>query len=171
MASDIENVSVLKDAAAAIYGLRGGNGVILVTTKAGKAGETKVNYNGNYTIQTPATLPRQMDALTSMMLVNERSRGGIEGGSPEFTDDILELYRNGTRVGTDWNSLIIQNMAPQSSHDLSISGGTDKMQFYFGMGYFYQEGFWKSGDTNYDFCISRILDLASSTVNGYLSAH
>ena len=148
--SDIENVSILKDAAAAIYGLRGGNGVILVTTKAGKAGQTKVNYNGNYTIQTPASLPRQMDALTSMLLVNERSRGGIEGGSPEFTDDILEPYRNGTKVGTDWNSLIIQNIAPQSSHDLSISGGTDKMQFYFGMGYFYQEGFWKSGDTNYN---------------------
>lgn len=148
--SDIENVSVLKDAAAAIYGLRGGNGVILVTTKAGSAGETKVSYNGNYTMQTPASLPRQMDALTSMMLVNEASRGGIEGGSPEFTDDILELYRNGTRTGTDWNSLIIQEIAPQSSHDLSISGGTDKMQFYFGMGYFYQEGFWKSGDTNYN---------------------
>ena len=148
--SDIENVSVLKDAAAAIYGLRGGNGVILVTTKAGAAGETKVGYNGNYTFQTPASLPRQMDALTSMLLVNERSRGGIESGSPEFTDDILELYRNGTRTGTDWNNLIIQNIAPQSSHDLSISGGTDKMQFYVGMGYFYQEGFWKSGDTNYN---------------------
>ena len=148
--ADIENVSVLKDAAAAIYGLRGGNGVILVTTKSGQAGKTRVRYDGNYTFQTPASLPRQMDAVTSMLLVNEAARGGIEGGSPEFPDEKIELYRNGTLQGTDWNSLIIQEIAPQSRHDLSISGGTDKMQFYVGMGWFYQEGFWKSGDTHYN---------------------
>lgn len=148
--SDIENVSVLKDAAASIYGLRGGNGVILVTTKAGKAGKTRVSYDGSYTFQTPASLPRQMSALNSVLLVNERNRGGFEGGSGEFPDEVVEQYRSGALKGTNWNDLIIQNIAPQSRHDVSISGGSEKTQFYVGMGYFYQEGFWKSGDTNYN---------------------
>lgn len=147
--SDIENVSVLKDASAAIYGLRGGNGVILVTTRAGKAGKAKVSYDGSYTFQTPASLPQQMDAISSMLLVNERNMGGLEGGSPEFSDEYIQKYRDGSLSGTDWNSLIVQNLAPQSSHNLSISGGTDKVQYYVGMGYFYQEGFWKGGDLNY----------------------
>ena len=148
--ADIENVSVLKDAAAAIYGLRGGNGVILVTTKTGSPGKTRVSYDGSYTFQTPASLPRQMDAIRSMQLVNERNRGGIEGGAPEFSDELIARYQSGELQGTDWNSLVIQNIAPQTRHDLSISGGTDKIQFYVGMGYFYQEGFWKSGDTQYN---------------------
>ena len=148
--ADIENVSVLKDAAAAIYGIRGGDGVILVTTKTGSAGKTRVSYDGNYTFQTPASLPRQMDAVSSMLLVNERSMGGVEGGAPEFSDDMIERYRDGILAeGTDWNSLIIQDVAPQTRHDLSISGGTEKIQFYVGLGYFFQEGFWKSKDTQY----------------------
>ncbi len=148
--SDIENVSVLKDAAAAIYGLKGGDGVVLVTTKSGSAGKTRVTYDGNFTFQTPASLPRQMDALSSMLLVNERSMGGVEGGAPEFPEEKIAPYRDGRAKGTDWNSLIIQDMAPQTRHDLSISGGSDKIQFYVGLGYFFQEGFWKSGDTKYD---------------------
>lgn len=147
--SDIENVSVLKDAAAAIYGLRGGNGVILVTTKAGKAGKVSVSYDGNYTFQTPASLPKQMNAVNSMLLVNERNMGGLEGGVGEFSDDLIQQYRDGTLKGTDWNKLIVQNIAPQTRHDLSISGGNDKIQYYVGLGYFYQEGFWKGGDLNY----------------------
>ncbi len=134
--TDIENVSVLKDAAAAIYGLRGGNGVILVTTKTGKAGKTRVNYDGSYTFQTPASLPRQMDAIRSMQLVNERNRGGIEGGAPEFPDELIDRYISGELQGTDWNSLISQNMAPQTRHELSISGCTDESQVCVGMGDF-----------------------------------
>ncbi len=148
--SDIENVSVLKDAAASIYGLRGGNGVILVTTKAGQAGKTRVSYDGSYTFQTPASLPRQMSALNSVLLVNERNRGGFEGGVGEFPEEVVEQYRSGKLTGTNWNDLIIQNIAPQSRHDVSISGGSEKTQFYVGLGYFFQEGFWKSGDTNYN---------------------
>ena len=148
--ADIENVSVLKDAAATIYGLRGGNGVILVTTKTGSSGKTRVSYDGSYTFQTPSSLPRQMDAVSSMLLVNERNMGGIEGGAPEFSDEYIERFRSGELKGADWNNLIIQNIAPQTRHDLSISGGTDKIQFYVGMGYFFQEGFWKSGDTEYN---------------------
>lgn len=147
--SDIENVSVLKDAAAAIYGVRGGNGVILVTTKKGTAGKTKVTYDGSFTFQKPANLPKQMGAVDAMTIINEQKMNNINGGSPEFSDEYMESYRNGTRKETDWNSLVIQNMAPQTQHDLSVSGGTEKVQYYVGAGYLYQEGFFKTGDLNY----------------------
>ena len=71
-ANDIENVSVLKDASAAIYGVRGGNGVVLVTTKAGSAGKTSVSYDGSYTMQTPSNLPKLMDAVDAMLIINEQ---------------------------------------------------------------------------------------------------
>jgi len=148
--NDIDNVSVLKDASAAIYGVRGGNGVILVTTKSGAVGKTKVSYDGNFTFQTPASLPRQMDAVNSMILTNEGISRTMSGVSKEFSDELIQQYRDGTLKGTDWNSLVIQNMAPQTHHNLSVSGGTDKIQYYVGFDYFFQEGFWKSGDTKYN---------------------
>lgn len=147
--TDIENVSVLKDASAAIYGVRGGNGVILVTTKQGKAGRTSVSYDGNYTVQMPANLPRQMDAVNAMLIINEQKMNNISGGAPEFSEEYIQGFRDGTSVATNWNDLVIQNIAPQTRHDLSISGGNDRMQYFVGMGYFYQEGFFKSGDLNY----------------------
>lgn len=146
--TDIENVSVLKDASAAIYGLRGGNGVILITTKSGQVGKIKTSYDGSFTFQTPASLPRLMDAINCLELTNERCLMGMEGGAPEYPETLVDRYRSGELQGTDWNGLVIQDMAPQSRQTLSISGGTDKLRFYFGLGYFYQEGFWKSRDLN-----------------------
>lgn len=147
--SDIENVSILKDASAAIYGIRGGNGVILVTTKEGKAGKTDVSYDGSYTFQTPSNLPRQMGAVDAMLIINEQKMNRINGGAPEFPDEYIQSFRDGTRKETNWNDLVIQNIAPQTRHDLSISGGNEKIRYYTGMGYFYQEGFFKTGDLNY----------------------
>ncbi|MBP3236827.1 MAG: TonB-dependent receptor [Bacteroidales bacterium] len=148
-ANDIENVSVLKDASAAIYGVRGGNGVVLVTTKAGSAGKTSVSYDGSYTMQTPSNLPKLMDAVDAMLIINEQKMNSITGGAPEFSDEYIQSFRDGTRKATDWNKLVIQNVAPQTQHNLSINGGNEKIQYYVGMGYFYQEGFFKTGDLNY----------------------
>ncbi len=147
--NDIDNISILKDASAAIYGVRGGNGVILVTTKKGGVGKTKVSYDGNYTFQTPASLPRQMDAVNSMLLTNEGLSSSMNGASKEFSEELIQQYRDGILAGTDWNSLIIQNMAPQTHHNLTISGGNEKVQYYVGFDYLFQEGFWKSRDTQY----------------------
>ena len=148
--NDIDNISILKDASAAIYGVRGGNGVILVTTKKGSAGKAKVTYDGNFTFQTPASLPRQMDAINSMLLTNEGLSSSMNGASKEFSEELIQQYRDGILSGTDWNSLIIQNMAPQTHHNLTISGGDEKIQYYVGFDYLYQEGFWKSRDTQYN---------------------
>ena len=79
---DIEDIPVLKDASAAIYGVRAGNGVVLVTTKKGtKDGKTKVTYNGSYTLQQPSKMPALTDAFQTMTLYNEKSMNNINGGS------------------------------------------------------------------------------------------
>ncbi len=150
-ANDIEDISVLKDASAAIYGVRAGNGVVLVTTKKGsKDGKTKVTYNGSYTFQKASKMPELADAFQTMTLYNERSMNNINGGSLIYKDADFNAFRNGTRRTTDWNSLIFSSVSPQTEHNLSISGGNDKTQYYVGLGYFFQEGFFKSGDLNYE---------------------
>lgn len=149
-ANDIADVSVLKDAAAAIYGVRAANGVLLVTTKTGGVGETKVSYNGSFTMQKPSKMPKLADAAGAMTLYNEKSRNNINGGSIIYTPEDFEAYANGTRRQTDWNGLVIADWAPQTQHDLSISGGNERTQFFASMGYIYQEGIFKSGDLNYD---------------------
>ena len=149
-ANDIENVSVLKDASAAIYGVRGGNGVILVTTKKGTEGRTSVQYNSSFTFQMPATMPKLADAIGAMTLYNEMALNKSDGsGSVTFTEEYMDQYRNGTKTAADWNSLVFSKMAPQTQHDVSISGGTEKYQYYVSMGYIYQEGFFRSRDLNY----------------------
>lgn len=150
-ANDIEDISVLKDASAAIYGVRAANGVVLVTTKKGSNnGKTKVTYNGSYTLQQPSKMPQLADAFQTMTLYNEQSMNNKNGGNITYQPSDFEDFRNGTRRTTDWNSLIFSDIAPQYQHDLSISGGNEKTQYYIGMGYFFQEGFFKSGDLNYE---------------------
>lgn len=148
--SDIEDISVLKDASAAIYGVRAANGVVLVTTKKGKEGKTTITYNGSYTLQRPSGLPKLADPYETMTLYNERSMNNINGGSIIYGEDDFEAFRTGARRTSDWTSLIISDVSPQTQHDISITGGGEKTQYFIGMGYLYQEGFFKSGDLNYD---------------------
>ena len=74
----------------------------------------------------------------------------VDGGNIIYGEDQFEAFRNGSRRATDWNSLIFSDHSPQTQHDISISGGNERTQYYIGMGYFYQEGFFKSGDLNYE---------------------
>lgn len=148
-ADDIEDISVLKDASASIYGLRAANGVVLITTKKGEAGRTKVSYNSSYTIQVPSSMPKLLDAFKSMALYNEKAMNNINGGAPVFTDDYFEAFRNGSRRETDWNKLIFADSAPETNQNITISGGSEKTQYFISFSYFYQQGLFKSGDLNY----------------------
>jgi TonB-linked SusC/RagA family outer membrane protein len=149
--NDIDDISVLKDASAAIYGVRAANGVVLVTTKKGtKTGRTSVSLNSTYTFQRPSGLPVLADPFQTMTIENERARNNI--GSPFeliYPESWFEDFRTGKRRTTDWTSLIFSDYAPQTQQDLSITGGGDKSQYYVGVGHLYQEGFFKSGDLNY----------------------
>jgi len=131
--NDIESIEVLKDAAsAAIYGARSAAGVILITTKKGKAGSMQVAYNAYYGTQAPARKLNLLNATEYATLRNEASVAG--GGNIIFTDP------QSLGEGTDWQDIIFNNDARIQNHDLSISGGNDKSTYYASFGYFDQEG-------------------------------
>ncbi len=126
--ADIASMEVLKDASAtAMYGSRGANGVIIITTKSGKMGETKpsFSYSGEYGIQNLAKKISLLNGKEFATIANE-----IQAG----TYNNIDLVPN-----TDWQNLIFHT-APMQNHQLSVSGGTHSTQYYIGLGYFRQEG-------------------------------
>ena len=142
--SDIESIDVLKDAAScAIYGARGANGVVLVTTKQGKAGKYTVTYDGSYGVQNVQRMPEFLNAkqyMDVMSLVNVN-----HGGSPIDWAGILEpaFYQSimdGTFKGTNWLDAIRNENAPYQNHSVNIVGGTDMTKFSFGISNTDQEG-------------------------------
>jgi TonB-linked SusC/RagA family outer membrane protein len=147
--NDIDNMSVLKDASAAIYGVRAANGVVLVNTKRGAKNKLEMNYSGTFSWQIPSGLPGTVDAIEYMTLRNERAMHNINGGSPIFNDQQFDDYRTGKKQSTDWYPLVFSNYAPQTIHNLNATGGSDKTTYYVGLGYQYQEGFFKSSDLGY----------------------
>ncbi len=131
--SDIASIEVLKDAASgAIYGSRAANGVILVTTKSGTVGKTKVNYDFSYGIQNPWKERKVLNATEYALLINE---GYMNAGMAQKYND---PYSYGT--GTNWQKETFNYDAPMQSHQLSISGAGDKTTFFLSLGYFQQEG-------------------------------
>ena len=143
--SDIESIEVLKDAASgAIYGARAANGVILVTTKKGKKGKAQINYNFSHGWQTKWRTRDMLDATNYALLQNERSING--GQAPIYADP----YSLG--AGTNWQDLVFNNGAPVTNHELSVSGATDKINYYLSLGFYKQEGIvgGNYGHSNYD---------------------
>jgi TonB-linked SusC/RagA family outer membrane protein len=148
-ANDIDNISVLKDASAAIYGVRAANGVVLVNTKKGSKNKVELNYSGSFIWQIPSGLPETVDAIGYMTLRNERSMHNLNGGSPIFNDQQFDDYKTGKLKSTNWYPLVFSKSAPQTIHNLNVTGGNDKTTYYVGLGYQYQDGFFKSSDLNY----------------------
>lgn len=147
---DIDNISVLKDASAAIYGIKAANGVVLITTKRGKEGHVSLEYNGNYGFQFPSGSPKSALAADAMTILNEKKMHNANGGSLRFSDEEIEAYRNGTKQSTDWYDTIMDSGVPQTEHNLSISGGTDRIKVFSSLGYQYQQSFIKSKDVYYE---------------------
>lgn len=138
--SDVESIEVLKDAASgAIYGTRAANGVVLVTTKGGKQGKVSVNYNFTYGIQNPWKHRDVLNATEYAVMMNE---GLVNSGSAPLYGDPYSLGD-----GTDWQDLVFNKNAAMSNHEVSISGATDKVNYYLSMGYNKQEGI-VGGDYN-----------------------
>ncbi|MGJ1215149.1 SusC/RagA family TonB-linked outer membrane protein [Sphingobacterium multivorum] len=147
--NDIESISILKDAAAAVYGFKGSNGVLLVTTKKGSNSKTKVEYNGYYGIQQVTRYPRMMNAYEYASLYNEAIyNSNPYTGVPAYSQEQLDSYKNGAQ-GTDWWDSLVRNNAPQSSHNVSIYGGNDKVKYYNSVGYVDQGGILRSDDWNF----------------------
>ena len=147
--SDIESISVLKDASAsAIYGARGANGVVLVTTKTGEKNKFEVNYNNYFGIQSATVLPEFLGAVDYSTLINEKFRNQ-DGPSytPRYNETQLEAIRTGSMpdqfANTNWVSNVIHD-APINNHHLSLTGGNEKTTYRFSLGYLSQESIIKS---------------------------
>ena len=152
--SDIESIEVLKDAASgAIYGARAANGVILVTTKKGKIGKAQINYNFSYGWQSAWKKRDVTGATDYAILQNERRMQN--GLSPLYADPYNLTDANGEKIngfGTDWQDLVFNDNAPIQQHDVSVSGASEKVNYYLSLGYFDQEGIvgGNYGQSNYD---------------------
>jgi TonB-linked SusC/RagA family outer membrane protein len=149
---DIESISVVKDASAAVFGSRAANGVILITTKKGtKSGEPSIIYSGNIAWQVPSNYPDLVDAADWMTLYNERDRHNVDNSNPtlKYSPEEIEAYRNGTKQSTNWKDEVLRESAPQTQHTLSATGGNEKISYYTSVGYQYQGSFLQTDAINY----------------------
>lgn len=147
--NDIENVSVLKDASAAIYGARAANGVILITTKRGTEMKPSINLSFNQGFSQPTRNPKMADAYTYGKVYNEIELG--DGRAPKYTEEELEKYRNGSDPNypnTNWGDLVTRNLTPQHRVNLSVSGGNERVKYYVSLGESYQSDHFKQGSTD-----------------------
>ena len=151
---DIESITVLKDASAAIYGARAANGVILITTKRGTEGAPVFTY-GFYTgVKTPSMLPDVADAPTYAAMIREmQSYRGVDEINMLFSLDDIEKYKSGkfpwTHPNTDWFAETLKKYSATRNHNLSVSGGTQAVAYYASFGSQFDDGLYKNSATNY----------------------
>lgn len=169
--NEIESVSILKDASAtAIYGVRGANGVILITTRKGQKGKPHLSYSGNVAVQSPTALPHYLNSAQYCEMYNEALKNDAytKGTSyvPRFTDEDIKLYRDRTdpimHPSTDWVGTFLRKASMRTQHNFNISGGTDRVKYFISAGVFNQGGMYKytkidrhhdvnASDTRYNF--------------------
>jgi TonB-linked SusC/RagA family outer membrane protein len=135
--SDIESIEVLKDASAtAIYGSRGANGVVIITTKKGTKGQDNISYQGYFGVQNISKKLSVMNASQWASLRND-IQASI-GQAPSFTDAQIEAFK--TSGNYDWQSAAFRRATPVQNHQLSFSGGDERSRYAISAGYFDQEG-------------------------------
>lgn len=146
---DIESISILKDASAAIYGLNAANGVIIVTTKKGGNGETKFTYSTNVGFSRPTDVPTMANAAQYMELRNDANIN--IGLAPYLPQEELANWRKGGSgyESTDWSEETLRDHSIRQEHNISAQGGNDDMSYYINLGYVSDGGLLKSGDLNY----------------------
>nr|MBZ1359936.1 TonB-dependent receptor [Dyadobacter fermentans] len=195
--ADIESISVLKDAAAAIYGSRAGNGVILITTKRGKSGKPQLSYDLNLGIAQPTRTPQMSNAAEYATIRNELQiydnlpvgqwQGALQGFNTNgaytrtdngnvlnavFTPTDIQKFRDGsdplTHPNTDWYGAVIRNWSPQQRHNLQLTGGSENIKYLASLGYINQDGNYVNSATGYKQYDMRVnLD---TKINKYVTA-
>lgn len=154
-ASEIESVTVLKDASAAIYGSRAANGVILVTTKRGARGTPTVNYSFFNGWNTPTMLPEMADAATYAQLMREVDMyRNVPEANMQFSEEDVAKYASGeypwTHPNTDWQKAALKKYAITNNHNLSIDGGSENIVYRVSFGKMHDGGLYKSDAISYD---------------------
>ncbi len=147
--NDIESISVLKDASAAIYGSRAANGVILITTKRGKQGKPSIEYTGDFGLTQPSRVPEMARSWQFATYYTEAQRNGFI-----FTDEEIQKYKDGANANLypnyDIRDYILQDFAPQTTHTVSLRGGNDAVKYYVSGRYLYQDSYFKEGVDNFN---------------------
>ena len=196
--ADIESVSILKDASAAIYGARAANGVILVTTRQGKVGKPVVSYDFNYGWQQPTVVPRMSNASQYAELLNEQvlfsnvpHQQWTAGWAAFKAQGFYVRTDNGQRVNafygptdmqkfgdqssplthpnTDWYSSVFKEWSGQQQHVLQVSGGGENVRFLASLGYIDQDAYYKNSATGYkQYDLRMNMD---AKVNKYINAN
>lgn len=149
---DIENISVLKDASAAIYGARAANGVILITTKKGKVGKPEFSLGFNTAFSSPTVKPKMLDAATYALVYNEGDwyrKGRPDTYTPIYSDEVIQKFRDGSDPvlypNTNWLDETLKPFSLQTRTNFQVSGGTETMRYLIsfgaltqGSGYYHQ---------------------------------
>lgn len=155
--SEIESITVLKDASAAIYGSRAANGVILVTTKKGKkSSKLTVDYSFDQGFSSPTRLPNMADAATYAQIRNEIEYYNNNGGGMNqiYSPQDIQQFRDGSdpllHPNTDWAKATLRDFSLQSKHNLSLQGGSETTNYFVSLGKVSQEGLYKNSAANYD---------------------
>jgi TonB-linked SusC/RagA family outer membrane protein len=151
--SDIESISVLKDASAAIYGSRAANGVILVKTKQGRAGETRVNVNIERNWAQPTVVPEMADAPTYMQMLNEIDQ--YRGNPARFSQEAIERHRNCPAgsydcFNTDWYDVALKDFSREISANASVTGGSEAFRYRVSVEGITEEGILVNSATGYN---------------------
>lgn len=176
--NEIESVTVLKDASAtAVFGVRGANGVVLITTKRGSQGKAKINVSTSWTALSPTKMVEQASSLEYANFYNQMSENdywqtanlAVANGkyssleaymaekpfSKSFSDAIIQKFATGSDPirfpNTRWAEYIMKDVTLQQQHNLNISGGTDRVKYFISAGYYSQDGLFKEFGANYDF--------------------
>lgn len=176
--NEIEDITVLKDASAtAVFGVRGANGVILVTTRRGEEGKASISVSSSVGFQTPTRMLEMADSYTYAMAYNEMQRND---GTPEelwvFDAYKLERFRTGDTPilypNIKWREYMMKDAALQTQHNLNISGGTKNVRYFISLGYLFQDGLFKDFGKDelgykynrYNYRANLDLDLTPSTL-------
>lgn len=147
--NDVESVSILKDASAAVYGSKGANGVILVTTKKGTEGKPKFEYSGWYGFQKMTRYPKVNNSLQYATLTNEAANN--IGNADIYNEEQMQNFRDGNGEfykSTNWLDAITRDSAPETSHNFSIRGGNKIARYYLSAGIMDQQSYFVSNDWN-----------------------
>ncbi|GAB3275206.1 TonB-dependent receptor [Larkinella harenae] len=166
--NDVESISVLKDASAAIYGAQAANGVILITTKRGTSGKPVISYTVNQGISQPTRLAKMANSATYAEYMNELLNS--QGQPNRFTPEDLEKFRNGSDPvnypNTNWQQAALKKFGLQTQHNLSVRGGSDEVKYYVSGSYANQNGILKN--SNIDFQNLVIRSNVDANLNKYI---
>ena len=141
--NDIASISILKDASAAVYGARAGNGVILVTTRRGSDGTPKISFSSSYSAQSATAFLDHVSPSQYVELIREANLNDFSDANTTFTEDDIKKFKDKADgyEGGNWIDALIKNNTPMQQYNLNVSGGSENVKYYTSFGFLDQESF------------------------------